>query len=162
MIRRNNKAASQAETAELAPALSEAASCLSLSSAPVHATRGFSAVLLAKDSLICDTPPVATNAGLGFRSFFSIPSQSAPEASSSIFLTEDDVPPSNQLRAQQLVVVPEYTNALVQPEGLRLPEVALPLSEMKMQTAYAVLRTLRQFCCANPGALDSTAVATRR
>ena len=96
-------------------------------------------MLLAKDSAIRGTPPVATNAGLGFRSFSSIPSQSASEASSSVFLTEDDVPPSNQLGAQQLVV-PEYTNALVQPEGLRLPEVALPLSEMKMQTAYALLR----------------------
>ena len=64
---------------------------------------------------------------------------------SSVFLTEDDVPPSNQLGTKQLVA-PEYTSALAQPEGLRLPEVALPLSKIKMQTAHALLHTLRQFC----------------
>jgi hypothetical protein len=64
---------------------------------------------------------------------------------SSVFLTEDDVPPSNQFGTKQLVA-PEYTSALAQPEGLRLPEVALPLSKIKMQTAHALLHTLRQFC----------------
>ena len=49
MSRRNNKAPSQAETADLASALSEAASSGSLS-APIHATRGAAAALLAKDS----------------------------------------------------------------------------------------------------------------
>ena len=94
--------------------------------------------------------------GMGFRTFPPIPSQSAPEASSSVFLTEDDIRPSNQLGAQQLVV-PKYMSTLAQPEGLRrLPEVALPLSKMKMQTAYDLLRTLWQFCCANPGVLDFT------
>ena len=158
MSRRNNKAASQAETADLASALSEAASSDS-SSAPIHATRGASAALLAKDSVSHGSQPVATSAGLGFRSFSPIPSsQSIPNAASSVFLTEDDdvPPPSNQLGAQQLVV-PEYTMSLVQPVGLRLPEVALPLSELQMETAYSLLRTLRQFCCANPGVLDSTA-----
>ena len=38
----------------------------------------------------------ATSAGLGFRSFSPILSQSVPNASSSVFLKEDDVPPSNQ------------------------------------------------------------------
>ena len=47
--RRNNKAASQAETADLASALLETASSDS-SSAPIHATRGAAAALLAKDS----------------------------------------------------------------------------------------------------------------
>ena len=48
MSRRNNKAATQAETADLVPALSEAASSSS-SSAPIHATRGAFAALLAKE-----------------------------------------------------------------------------------------------------------------
>ena len=46
--------------------------------------------------------------------------------------------------AQQLVVS-EYATSLVQPKGLRLPEVALLLSELQMETAYSLLRTLRQF-----------------
>ena len=112
--------------------------------------RGSSAALLAKDSACRGASSVATNAGLGFRYFSPNPSQSAPEASNSVFLMErvDDVPPNNQLGAKQLVA-PEYTSVLAQLEGLRLPEVALllPLSKkMKMQTAYALLRTLRQFC----------------
>ena len=42
-----------------------------------------------------------------FAPFSPISSQSVPNAASSVFLTEDDVPPCNQLEAQQLVV-PEY------------------------------------------------------
>ena len=48
MSRRNNKIATQAETADLVSALSEAAGSSS-SSAPVHATRGASAAPLAKE-----------------------------------------------------------------------------------------------------------------
>ena len=59
MSRRNNKAATQAETADLVSALSEAASGSS-SSAPIHATRGASAALLAKE-IIHDSQPVATS-----------------------------------------------------------------------------------------------------
>ena len=122
--RRNNKAVSQAETADLASALSEAASNGS-SSAAIHATRGASsAALLAKDSASHGSQPVATSAGLGFCSFSPISSQSVPNACSSVFLTEDDVPPSNQLGAQQLVI-PEYTTSLVQPVGLRLSGVGV-------------------------------------
>jgi hypothetical protein len=48
MSRRNNKIATQAETADLVSALSEASGSSSSSSAPTHATRGASAALLAK------------------------------------------------------------------------------------------------------------------
>ena len=78
MSRRNNKAATQAETVDLVPALSEAASSSS-SSAPIHATRGAFAALLAKE-INQDSQPVATSTGLGFRSFFPIASQSVPYA----------------------------------------------------------------------------------
>ena len=68
MSRRNNKIATQAETADLVSALSEAADSSS-SSAPVHATRGTSAALLAKE-IISNPQPVATSSsGLGFCSF---------------------------------------------------------------------------------------------
>ena len=55
-----SKAASQAETADLVSTLPEAASGSS-SSAPIHATRGASAALLAKDSATHGSQPVATN-----------------------------------------------------------------------------------------------------
>jgi hypothetical protein len=92
MSRRNNKAATQAETADLVSALSEAASSSS-SSAPIHATRGASAALLAKE-IVHDSQPVVTtsNIGLGFRSFSPMASQSVPPAGSSVFLIEDDLP----------------------------------------------------------------------
>jgi hypothetical protein len=62
-----------------------------------------------------------------------------------MFLKVINLGPSKQL------VVPEYyTTSLV-------PVVALPLSELQMETAYSLFCTLRQFCCANPGVLDSTA-----
>ena len=66
MSRRNNKAASQAETADLiVSALSEAAISSSSLSAPIHATRVASAALLAKE-IIRDSQPVATSStGLG-------------------------------------------------------------------------------------------------
>ena len=140
MSRRNNKAASQAETADLISALSEAASSSS-SSAPINATRGASTALLAKDSATHDSQPVATSTGLGFRSFSSpIASQSVPNAAISVFLTKEDVPPSNQLEAQQLVVYD--TTSLGQPGGIQLPKVTLPLSALQMKTAYSQLRTL--------------------
>ena len=148
MSRRNNKAASQAEKADLlVSALSEAASSSS-SSAPIHATRGASsAALLAKDSATHGSQLVATSS-------FS-PISSVRNTASSVFLTEDDVPPSNQLEAQKLVV--HGTTSLVPPGGLQLPDLALPLSELQMETAYSLLCTLRTFCCANPGVLDTTA-----
>ena len=140
MSRRNNKIATQAETADLVSALSEAASSSS-SSAPIHATRGASTVLLEKE-IVQDAQPVATSSiGLGSRSFSPIASQSIPPASSSFFLSEDDLPPSNQL--------------------VQLPEVALPLSTLQVNTAYSLLRILRTFCCENPGVLDTTAALVK-
>ncbi len=64
MSRRNNKIATQAETADLISVLSEAASSSS-SSAPIHATRGASAAFLAKE-IVPDAPPVATRAKISF------------------------------------------------------------------------------------------------
>ena len=102
MSRRNNKIATKAETADLVSALPEAAGSSS-SLAPVHAMRGASAALLAKE-VIPYTQPVATSSsGLGFRSFSPVASQSIPAASSSLFLSEDDLPPSNQLEVSQIV-----------------------------------------------------------
>ena len=76
MSRRTNKIATQAETADLVSALSEAAGSSS-SSAPVYATRGASAALLARKS-VQDAQPVATSSSsLRFRSF-------SPAASNSI------------------------------------------------------------------------------
>ena len=50
------------------------------------------------------------------------------------------------------------TTSLVQPGELQLPEIALPLSELQMKTAYFLLRTLRtSFCCPNPSVFDTTA-----
>ena len=152
MSRRNNKIATQAETADLVSALSEAASSSS-SSAPVHATRGASAALLAKE-IIPNPKPVATSSsGLGFRSFLPVASQSIPPASSSLFLSEDDLPPSNQLEVSQ--IVPE-TMLPSRPGAMVLPEVTLPLNTLQVNTAYSLLRTLRSFCCENPGVLDTT------
>ena len=154
MSRRNNKIATQAETADLVSALSEAASSSS-SSAPIHATRGASAALFAKE-IIHDSQPVAiSSTGLGFRSFSPIASQSIPPASSSVFLTEDDLPPSNQLEVPQIVV--SDTMLPSPPGAMRLPEVTLPLSTLQVNTAYSLLCTLRTFCCENPGVLDTTA-----
>ena len=77
MSRRNNKAATQAETVDLVSALSEAASSSS-SSAPIYATRGASTALLAKE-IIHDSQPIATSSiGLGFRSFSLMASQWIP------------------------------------------------------------------------------------
>ncbi len=41
--------------------------------------------------------------------------------------------------------------------GMQLQEVRLPLSTLQMNTAYSLLRTLRTFCCENPGVLNTTA-----
>ena len=49
--------------------------------------------------------PVATSiSGLGLRSFLPVASQSIPPASSSLFLSEDDLPPSNQIEVSQIVL----------------------------------------------------------
>ena len=37
-----------------------------------------------------------------------------------------------------------------------LPEVTLPLNTLQVNMAYSLLRTLRNFCCENPGVLDTT------
>jgi hypothetical protein len=48
--------------------------------------------------------PVATSSsGLGFRFFSPMASQSIPPVSSSLFLSDDDLPPSNQLEVLQIV-----------------------------------------------------------
>ena len=153
MSRRNNKIATQAETADLVSALSEAAGSSS-SSAPVHATRGASAALLAREP-VQDPRPIATSSSsLGFRPFSPVASQSVPPASSSsLFLAEDDLPPSNQLEVGE--IVPEARLPIL-PGAMVLPEVTLPLNTMQMNTAYSLLRTLRSFCCENPGVLDTT------
>ena len=80
-------------------------------------------------------------------------SKSIPPASSSLFLTEDDLPPSNQLEISQIVpetMLPSNSGAMI------LPEVTLPLNTMQVNTAYSLLCTLRLFCCENPGVLDTT------
>ena len=134
MSRRNNKAATQTGTVDLVSALSEAASS-SLSSAPIHATRGASTALLAKE-IVYDSQPIATSSiGLEFWSFSLMASQSIPPASSSVFLTEDDLPPSNQLEVPQIVV---SDTMLPGPPGtMRLPEVTLPLSTLQVTIAYS-------------------------
>ena len=150
MSRRNNKIATQAETADLVSALSESAGSSS-SSAPIHATRGASAAFLAKE-IVQDSQPVATSSiRLGFRSFSPIASQSIPPASSSLFLSEDDLPPSNQLEEVLQIVVAD-TMLPGSSGATHLPEVAFPLSTLQVNTAYFLLRTLRTFfCCENPG-----------
>jgi hypothetical protein len=82
-----------------------------------------------------------------------VASNSIPPASSSLFLTEDDLPPSNQLEISQ--IVPE-TMLPSRPGAMILPEVTLPLNTLQMNTAYSLLRTLRLFCCENLGVLDTT------
>jgi hypothetical protein len=42
---------------------------------------------------------------------------------------------------------------------MQLLEVAFPLSTLQVNTAYSLLRTLRTFCCENPGVLDNTTAA---
>jgi hypothetical protein len=127
MSRRTNKIASQAETADLVSALSEAAGSSS-SSAPIHATRGASAALLAKEIIPKPQPIATSSSGLGFRSFSPVVSQSIPSASSSLFLAEDDLPPSNQLEVSQIV---QETMLPSRPGAMILPEVTLPLKTRK-------------------------------
>jgi len=94
---------------------------------------GDSAAFLAKE-IVPDAPPVATSSiGLGFRSFSPITSQSVPPANRSVFLSEDDLPPSNQLEVQQIVV---SDTMLPGPSGaMHLPEVTLPLTTLQVNTA---------------------------
>ena len=117
-------------------ALSEAAGSSS-SSAPIYATRGASAALLAKE-ILPNPPPIASSSSrLEFRPFSPVASNSIPPASSSLFLTEDDLPPSNRLDVSQ--IVPE-TMLPSQPGAMILPEVTLPLNTMQVNTAYSLLR----------------------
>ena len=84
MSRHNNKAATQAETTDLVvSALSEAANSSS-SSAPIHATRGASAALLAKEITHYSQPVATSSTGLGFRSFSPMASQSVPHAPAAV------------------------------------------------------------------------------
>ena len=152
MSRRVSKIASQADAADAVSALSEAAGSSS-SSAPIRATRGASAALLLKEVPSIPVPVATSSSGLGFRPFSPVASNSVPPASSSLFLTEDDLPPSNQLDVPQ--IVPE-TMLPTQPGAMTLPEVKLPLNTLQMNTAYSLLRKLRLFCCENPGVLDTT------
>jgi hypothetical protein len=118
-----------------------------------HAMRGASAALLAKEILPNPQPVATSSSGLGFRSFFPVASQSIPSVSSSLFLAEDELPPSNQLEVSQIVpetMLPSCPGAMI------LPEVTLPLNTLQLNTAYSLLRTLRNFCCENPGLLDTT------
>ncbi len=77
---------------------------------------------------------------LGFRSFSPIASQSIPPASSNLFLSEDDLPPSNQLEVPQ-IVIPD-TMLPGSSSAMQLSEVMLPLSTMQVNTTYSLLRTL--------------------
>ena len=152
MSRRVSKIASQADAAEVVPALAEAAGSSS-SAAPMRATRGASAALLTKEVPSIPVPVATSSSGLGFRSFSPVASNSVPPANSSLFLTEDDLPPSNQLEVAQIVPA---TMLPSQPGAMILPDVTLPLNTLQMDTAYSLLRTLRLFCCENPGVLDTT------
>jgi hypothetical protein len=122
-------------------------------SAPVHAARGAFAALLAKE-IIPNLQPVATSSsGLEFRSFSPVASQSIPPASSSLFLAEDDLSPSNQFEVSQIVpemMLPSRSGTMI------LPEITLPLNTLQVNTAYSLLRTLRNLCCENTGVLDTT------
>ncbi len=109
--------------------------------------------LLAKEIFPNPQPVATSSSGLGFCSFSPVASQSIPPASSSVFLAEDDLPPSNQLEVSQ--IVPE-TMLPSRPGAMILPEVTLPLNTLQVNTAYSLLRTLRNFCCENPGVLDTT------
>ena len=157
MSRRNNKIATQAETADLVSALSEASGSSSSSLALIHATRGASVAFLTNEIINQDAQTVAISSiGLGFRSFSPIASQSVPPASSSLFLSEDDLPLSNQREVPQIVI---SDTMLSGSSGvMKLPEVAFPLSTLQVNTAY--------FCYENLGVLDATAalapVTTRR
>ena len=135
MSRRTRKIASQAETSDLVSALSEVAGSSSLS-APIYATRGASAALLAKE-ILPNPPPVATSSsGLGSRSFPPVASKSIPPASSSLFLTEDDLLLSNHQLEVPQIVIPDT----MLPGSLRtmqLSEVMLPLSTMQVNNVYS-------------------------
>ena len=91
---------------------------------------------LAKEIVQDAHQPVATSSiGLGFRSFHPIASQSIPPASSSLFLSEDDLPPRNQLEAPQ-IVIPD-TMLPGSSSTMQLSEVMLALSTMQVSTVYA-------------------------
>ncbi len=94
--RRNNKIATQVETADLVSALSEATGSSS-SSAPVHAMRGASAALLAKEIIPngCDQQ-LKVGIPLLFPGGVAINSASQQQ---STFVG----PPSNQLEVSQIV-----------------------------------------------------------
>jgi hypothetical protein len=152
MGRRVNKIASQADAADVVPALSEAAGSTS-SSAPIRATRGASAAFLAKEVPSILVPVATSSSGLRFRSFSPVATNAVLPASSSLLLTDDDLPPSNQLEVSQIV---PSTMLPSQPGAMILPEVALPLNTLQVNTAYSLLRMLHLFCCENPGVLNTT------
>ncbi len=117
MSRRVSKIAAQADAVDAVSALSEAAGSSS-SSAPIRATRGASAALLMKEVTAIPVPVATSSSGLGFRPFPPVASTSVPPASSSLFLTEDDLPPSNQLDVPQIVpetMLPSHPGAMILP-----------------------------------------------
>ena len=142
MSRRVSKIASQADAAEVVPALAEAAGSSS-SSAPMRATRGASAALLTKEVPSIPVPVATSSSGLGFRSFSPVASNPVPPASSSLFLTEDDLPPSNQLEVSSQIVPEAMLQS--QPGAMILPEITLPLSTLQMKTAYSLLAHVASF-----------------
>ena len=148
MSRRNNKIATQAETAILFLLSQKRLAVL-------HCRHLFMRrVELLRRFLQNKTFPILSRlrpAAQGWNS--PVASQSIPPASSSLFLSEDDLPPSNQLEVSQ--IVPE-TMLPSRPGAMILPELTLPLNTLQANTAYSLLRTLRNFCCENPGVLDTT------
>ena len=77
-----------------------------------------------------------------------------------MFLVEDDLPPSTQLDVLP-TVGPASTSSLVQTEQMLLPEVALPVSQIRLKTAYDLLRLLRQFSCSHLGVLGTTTASVQ-
>jgi hypothetical protein len=91
------------------------------------------------------------------RLFSPVATTSVQQSGSSMFLMDDDLPPSIQLEVLPPVGT-EFTSALVQTEQMLLPEVALPVPQVQLQTAYDLLRLLRQFSCTHPGVLGTATV----
>ena len=155
MSRRNNKIATQAETADLVSALSEAAGSSS-SSAGTYSCDAWS-FCSASRKRNCSRRSAGCDQlhWVGIPSLFSDSVAVGSSCQQQFFLSEDDLPPSNQLEVPQ-IVIPD-TMLPGSSSTMQLSEVMLPLSTMQVNTAYSLLRTLRTFCCENPGVLDTTA-----
>ena len=120
-----------------------------------------SATVATKDSGMTRSAPVAANSGLGSRPCSSpVATTSTQQSGTRVFLVEDDLPPSTQLDVLP-TVGPASTSSLVQTEHMLLPEVALPVSQIRLKTAYDLLRLLRQFSCSHPGVLGTTTASVQ-